>query len=219
MEGLTLPGRTVWISPATNPKRKLRYTWEMVDVDGVMVGANTAMPNRLAGELLRRRLLPGLDDWTALEPEKKINARSRTDFLLTTPGGAHFVEVKNCHLVYPDRRGYFPDSVSARAARHMEELRQLVKEGHRATVLFTGQRADTGAIRPSDAHDPEYARAAREAAKAGVHFRALRIRPTPEALVVEKEIPVELEPYDLAGPRRWREQYRAEAPAWQSPAS
>lgn len=217
MEGLTLPGRTVWISPAGNPKRKLRYTWEMVEVNGVMVGANTAMPNRIVGELIARRLLPGLDDWSAFQPERKINATSRTDFLLTTPAGLHYVEVKNCHLVYPDGRGYFPDSVSARAVKHMEELRHLASEGHRATVIFTGQREDTQAIRPSDAHDPEYARAARAAAKAGVAFRALRIRPTPDALVVEKEIPVEIEPYALDAPRHWREQYRAEAPAWQRP--
>lgn len=214
MEGLTLPGRRVFISPANNPKRKLRYTWEIVEVDDVMVGANTAIPNTLVGAMLRDRVLPGLDDWTELVPERKVGEKSRTDFWLKTPKGEHFIEVKNCHLVYPDGHGYFPDSVSARAAKHMGELAELASKGHQCTVIFTGQRADTRAIRPSDAHDPDYAAAARLAARAGVDFRALRIRPTERELVVECEIPVDLEPYDLTDPRRWREELRAEAPGW-----
>lgn len=214
MEGLTLPGRTVYLSPADNPKRKLPYTWELVKVGKIMVGANTAIPNVLVGAMIRERVLPGLDDWSELVPEKRVGEKSRTDFWLQTPAGEHYVEVKNCHLVYPDRRGYFPDSVSARAAKHMGELAHLAGQGHRCTVLFTGQRADTEAIRPSDAHDPEYAVAARKAAEAGVVFRALRIRPTPKALVVEEEIPVELAPYDLAAPIKWREELRGEAPGW-----
>jgi sugar fermentation stimulation protein A len=215
MEGLTGRGSVVWLSPAPAGRaRRLAWTWEISEKDGVMVGTNTAQPNRIVGELLARRILPGLDDWQSMVAERRLDAHNRVDFWLEGAGRQTFIEVKNCHLVYPDGRGYFPDSVSTRAARHMGELAGLVAAGHRAVVIFTAQRADTVAMRPSDAHDPEYAAAARAAAAAGVEFRAVRIRPTPAALEVIDEIPVELEPYDVAAPADWRVEGRGTGPAW-----
>ena len=116
----------------------------------------------------------------------------------------HFVEVKNCHLLYPDGRGYFPDSVSARATHHLEGLIDAVKDGAAATVLFTIQRPDVRAIRPSILHDPAFAAAARAAGAAGVRFRAVTIRPTLRAYEVLREIPVELREYGTAEHERWR---------------
>lgn len=204
MEGLVRPGVRCWVwAVPPDSKRKLRYTWELVEEDGMIVGANTVAPNRLVGELLAARVLPGLRRFKSLRAEVAYGERSRVDFLLdgATP---HFVEVKNCHLVYPDKRGYFPDSVSARAAHHLEVLAEQLEGRAKATVLFTIQRPDAEAIRPSDLHDPTFAAAARTAAEAGVRFRAVVIRPTLEAYEFLREIPVDQRPYDTEPHEGWR---------------
>ena len=204
MEGQVRPGVRCWITKVPpDSKRKLRYTWELVEEDGMIVGANTTAPNRVVAAVLAARVLPGLRRFTALRAEVSYAERSRVDFVLdgATP---HYIEVKNSHLRYADGRGYFPDSVSARATHHLEALAGVVEGGAKATVLFTIQRPDVRAIRPSILHDPEFAAAARAAADAGVRFRALTIRPTLEAYEVMREIPVDLRVYDTREHERWR---------------
>jgi sugar fermentation stimulation protein A len=204
MEGQVRPGVRVWVSKVTaESKRKLRYTWELVEEDGLIVGANTVAPNRIVGELLAARVLPGLRRFRELRREVVHTAGARVDFVLEGKV-PHLVEVKNCHLVYPDGRGYFPDSVSVRAAHHMETLAEAVQGGAAATVLFTIQRPDVSAIRPSDLHDPTFAAAARAAGEVGVKFRAVTIRPTLRAYEVVREIPVDLREYETDEHERWR---------------
>lgn len=203
MEGLVRPGATVWLSEVdADSKRKLRYTWELIEVDGGLVGANTLVSNRIVRALLETKPRGLAHD--ELRAEYPYGEGSRVDFWLRRGQKEHFVEVKNCHLVYPDGRGYFPDSRSERAARHLAELSQVVRAGHRATVLFTVQRPDVRAVRPSDVHDPAFAAAARAALAAGVHFRAVRIRPTLSGYTVEGAIPVDLRPYPTRRIEGWR---------------
>lgn len=209
MEGLLRPGLPVWVSRVPRQSaRKLRWTWELADDDGVLVGTNTILPNRIVKQLLLQRVLPGLSGWKEIASERAYGnaSRSRVDFWLRLPGGEVFLEVKNCHLVYPDRRAYFPDAPSERAARHLDELAAVARAGHRALVLFTVQRADARALRPSDLHDPRFAAAARRAAAAGVRFRALSIRPTLAGFHVERFIPVDLTPYSTRRIARWRDE-------------
>ncbi|PRP90073.1 Sugar fermentation stimulation protein A [Enhygromyxa salina] len=204
MEGQVRPGARAWLTKAPPAsKRKLRYTWELVEEDGIIVGANTVAPNRVVAELLAARVLPGLRRFRGLRREVAYGERSRVDFVLdgATP---HYIEVKNTHLRYPDARGYFPDSVSARATHHLEALSEVVASGAKATVLFTTQRPDVRAIRPSILHDPEFAAAARAAHAEGVRFRAVTIRPTLAAFEVLREIPVDLKIYETDEHERWR---------------
>ena len=206
MEGQVRPDARVWVSRAPEgSKRKLLYTWELVEEDDQLVGVNTVAPNRIVAALLAARALPGLRRFRELRSEVAYGSAGnhRIDFLLAgaTP---HYVEVKNCHLVYPDGHGYFPDSVSARASAHLAALAEVVTLGARATVLFTIQRPDVRAIRPSDLHDPTFAAAARAAGDAGVGFRAVTIRPTLSAYELVAEIPVDLRPYPTREHARWR---------------
>src|SRR5262249_52712928 len=152
-------------------------------------GANTVVPNLIVRRLLEGRLLSPFRAHSELVPERRFGERSRVDFWLRQRGVEHYIEVKNCHLVYEDRRGYFPDSVSERAAHHMAELSAVCRAGHRATVLMVVQRTDAVAVRPSDAHDPTFAAAARAAAEAGVRFLGLKVRPTLKALEVLGTMP------------------------------
>jgi sugar fermentation stimulation protein A len=197
MEGMVIPGAPVMVSEVDpDSKRKLRYTLELLRVGRDWVGANTVMANRIVEALLRQRVLDGLKRYSELRREHRYGAGSRADFWMRRGQTQTFIEVKNCHLVYPDGRGYFPDSVSARASRHLSELVQVVRAGHGALVLLLVQHPRAKAVRPSDLHDPAFAEAARAARKVGVRFRAICVRPTPAAFTVEGEIPVDLAPYD-----------------------
>ena len=216
MEGLVRPGARVWVCAAAGAARKLAYTWCATEIDGVRVGVDTVLPNRLVKAMLEARALPRLGPYETVRPEYPHVAGSRVDFRLTAPGVVHDLEVKNCHLVYPDRRAYFPDSVSTRATKHLQALIKERRRGVEATVLYVVQRADARSVRPSDVHDPDFGRAARKAAAAGVKFRALRATPTDEGLRVLGTIPVDLAEYGLARPELWRASLRPHS-GWERP--
>jgi sugar fermentation stimulation protein A len=204
MEGMLRPGARVWLSPAPEGRaRKLAFTWELVELDGTLLGANTSMANRLVRALLVARRLAGFRRYSELRPEYRYGERSRVDFWVRSGTRQHFVEVKNCHLVHPDGVGYFPDAPSERAVRHLRELALEVARGHQATVVFSVLRRGARRVRPSDFHDPTFASAAREAARAGVRFRALEIRPTLRDYVIERELPVDLRPYSTERVALW----------------
>lgn len=206
MEGLVHPGARALLSQAEpGSKRKLRYTLEMLEIDGLWIGANTVIPNFLAETLVRARLVPGLKRYRSLRREVKYGENSRIDLLLETGSCHHYVEVKNCHLVYPDGGAYFPDSVSERAAGHLRELTGCVQRGDKATVLFTVQRRDGLVVRPSDLHDPAFAEEARRAGDAGVRFTAVMLEPTREGFRFGGILPVDLKVYDPQPLSEYRE--------------
>ncbi|MEM9182891.1 MAG: DNA/RNA nuclease SfsA [Pseudomonadota bacterium] len=210
MEGLVRPGTTAWISAAPpNSKRKLKWTLELLELNGRYVGANTVVPNRIAESLVRARLIPGLKRWRELRREVPYGDGSRIDLMLSSGRSEHLVEVKNCHLVYPDHRAYFPDSVSERAAKHLRELAEQTSLGRRATVLFVLQRTDGKSLRPSRLHDPAFAEAATAAAAAGVRFRAAQIDPTPAGYHFIGMIPVDLKDYDPTDVEPYRDALKA----------
>ena len=216
MEGLVRPGARVWVCAASNPSRKLAFTWCAMEIDGVRIGVDTILPNRLVRAMLEAHAIPRMGPYETVRPEYPHVAGSRVDFRLAAPGLVHDVEVKNCHLVYPDRRAYFPDSVSLRATKHLLALIKERRRGIEATVLFVVQRGDAQCVRPSDVHDPDFGATARKAAAAGVKFRALRSTPTDAGLQVLGTLPVDLAEYGLARPARWREALRPES-GWERP--
>lgn len=142
MLGLLNPGARVWLSPANNPLRKLPYTWEMVESDGVMVGVNTSNPNKLVFEAIEQKLLPAFAAYTSAKREVKYGKNSRIDiFLQGTELPNCYIEVKNVHL----KRGdliEFPDAVTERGAKHLEEMMDMVTQGHRAAMVYVIQRED-----------------------------------------------------------------------------
>ena len=143
MLGLKEPGSRVWLSKSDNPKRKLKYSWEILEADGALVGINTAHPNKLVEEALRAGRIPQLADFHSLRREVKYGRNSRVDILLEdAAGGRLYVEVKNVHLMRQPGFAEFPDSVTARGAKHLAELADMVEEGHRAAMVFLVQRPD-----------------------------------------------------------------------------
>ena len=143
MLGLHEPGSRVWLSPARNPARKLKFTWELVQADGTLVGINTAHPNALAAEAIAAGTVAELGGYADPRREVKYGRNSRIDLLLSSDHRPDcYMEIKNVHLLRREGLAEFPDSVTARGAKHLEELSAMVAAGHRAVMFYLVQRDD-----------------------------------------------------------------------------
>ncbi|MGL4439208.1 MAG: DNA/RNA nuclease SfsA [Bosea sp. (in: a-proteobacteria)] len=145
MMGLSAPGSRVWLSVSVDPKRKLKHSWKLIEVDfgwsgPQLVSIDTGHPNPLAEEAIRADVITELMGYSSLRREVKYGKNSRIDLLLTEPGRPDaFVEVKNVHLMRHPGLVEFPDSVTSRGAKHLEELGDMVDAGHRSVMLFVVQ--------------------------------------------------------------------------------
>lgn len=192
MLGCCTPGSRVWLSQSDAPTRKYRHTWEMVEVDGIRIGINTGLPNKLVREAIVNGVMVELAGYATLRGEVPFGAeRSRIDLLLQGEGRADcYVEVKNVTAAVTDSVALFPDAVSARGAKHLRELMRLKAAGLRAVLVYCVQRGDVDEVRPADAIDPLYGRTLREAIGAGVEVLAYRALVTPEEVVLREKIGV-----------------------------
>lgn len=166
--GLLAANAPVWLSPATNPERKLKYTWEMVESEGVKVGVNTSHPNNLVAEAIKDDVIPELKGYNKMRREVKYGQNSRIDLLLEDGSQPPcYVEVKNVHL---RRQGQaeFPDAVTERGAKHLREMAELVQQGLRAAMVYVVQRDDCDVFDFARDIDPVYAQTAGLAFAAGV---------------------------------------------------
>lgn len=170
MLGLAEPGMRVWLEPNDDPKKKLKYGWRLVELaDGHLAGIDTAVPNRVVREALEARRVPGLDAYDSVRAEVRYGRESRVDFLLSGQGMPDlYVEVKNAHLRRVDDLAEFPDCVTARGARHLDELSDMVAAGHRALMLYLVQRTDCARFALARDLDPAYGEAFDRARRAGV---------------------------------------------------
>ncbi len=197
MTGLNMPGLTAFLSISDNPKRKLKYSLELLRVDGGLVGINTSHPNGIVAEAISAGAVPELTGYPDLRREVKYGVNSRVDILLEGDGRpACYVEVKNVHLRRPERSypsaAEFPDSVTARGAKHLVELSEMVAQGARAVMVYLVQRSDCDHFRIAGDIDPAYRDGLNRAVAAGVETICLACRITTEAIEVEKPLPVVL---------------------------
>lgn len=189
MLGLREPGARVFLSLSDNPARKLKYSWEIVEADGALVGINTAHPNGLVEEALTARLIPELAGFSGLRREVKYGRNSRIDILLEgSDGRPVYVEVKNVHLMRQAGLAEFPDSVTARGAKHLVEMGDMVAEGARAAMVYLVQRPDCDRLSFAADIDPAYAAAFLAAKARGVEAYAIGCRVTPEEIVAERPV-------------------------------
>nr|WP_321403595.1 DNA/RNA nuclease SfsA [uncultured Desulfobacter sp.] len=170
MKGCAQPGAEAWISQSTNPKRKLKYTWELTRIDGTFIGINTLVPNRLVKASVENDLIPELLGYSQVRSEVKTSDHTRLDLVLEETNGRQcFVEIKNCTLV-ENRVARFPDAVTTRGQKHIQELLDLASKGHRAVLFFLVQRTDADAFTPAADIDPEYAKKLMQARVKGVEI-------------------------------------------------
>lgn len=184
MRGLTAPGSAIWLSEHDTPTRKYRHMLEIVEANGTLVGINTGLPNRIAEEAIALGMVSDLHSYEALRREQRYGRNSRIDILLSDPAkGLAYVEVKNVHYSRTEGLAEFPDSPTARGAKHLDELGDMVEAGHRAIMLYLVQRNDCDALRICRELDPVYARAFERAAARGVEAYAVRCAISPSGIV------------------------------------
>jgi sugar fermentation stimulation protein A len=209
MLGLTAPGTRVWLSISDSPTRKYRHTWEMLEVDlgkGTrLVGINTGHPNRLVADAVAASRIEPLAGYAKLRREVKYGRNSRIDILLEDERkGSCYVEIKNVHMMRRLGLAEFPDCVTARGVKHLAEMTDMVRAGHRAVMVFLAQRADATRLALADDLDPTYAAAFDAASAAGVEAIALRCRLSAEEVVVDRQIPIVARRSSLARARNDR---------------
>ena len=195
MIGLATPGSRVWLSKSSNVKRKLPYSWELVEVDlgagPELIGINTAHPNLLVAEAIAANAIPELAGYATHRREVKYGKNSRIDFLLETPSRPPcYVEVKNVHLMRHAGLAEFPDSVTARGAKHLDELAAVAVAGARAVMLFLIQIGSAARFALARDIDPASAAAFDRARAAGVEAIAYRCVIEHAAIALAGPVPI-----------------------------
>ena len=195
MTGLDRPYSRVWLSNSKNPMRKLPYSWELVEVDfgsgPEPVGVNTFQPNMLVADVLEAGLIPELRDYPSIRREVKFGTNSRVDFLLEDPKRPPcYLEVKNVHLMRQLRLAEFPDCVTDRGAKHLDELVAVVAAGGRAVQLFVIQISSADRFSVAGDIDPTYAAAFDRARARGVEMLAWRCAVSIEGIEIAAPVPV-----------------------------
>jgi sugar fermentation stimulation protein A len=186
------PGRPVYLSYHDNPKRKLKYTWELIEMPTSMVGINTLIPNRLVAESIEAGMVPDFYGYDNVVREVKTSDNTRLDILLSSENGNRcYVEIKNCTLV-KDGMACFPDAVTSRGLKHLVELSSLVSKGFRCVIFYVIQRMDAKIFQPADHIDPAYGRELRQALEHGVEILVYDTRIDLKTIRLNCKIPYKL---------------------------
>lgn len=187
-------GAEVYLTPVNDPKRKTRFTWEMIKINGNWVGINTGNPNKLAFDAISAGTIPELAGYTNVKREVKFGD-SRFDVFAKNEKEQCFVEVKNVSLK-EGKYALFPDSVTTRGQKHLRTLMKVKSKGIRAVMLYVVQRSDVDVFAPAAEIDVEYAKTLKNAVTAGVEVIVMQARVTPHKIELVKRLPFEIEQRD-----------------------
>jgi len=193
MMGLKEAGSRVWLSISDNPKRKLKYSWELLEVDlgrgPHLVGINTNHPNAIVAEAIKQGRIPELTGYGSLRREVKYGKNSRIDILLEQDGRPDcYVEIKNVHLMREAGFAEFPDSITARGKKHLNELAAYAQQGYRCIMFYLIQRTDAETFSLARDIDLDYALTFDKAMQSGVEAYAYSCTITPEGVDINAPI-------------------------------
>ncbi|WP_375722532.1 DNA/RNA nuclease SfsA [Arcobacter sp. KX21116] len=180
------PNCDVWVTFHDNPKRKLKYTLELTKMHDILICTNTGVANKIAIEAIRNGTIKELQGYSSLTPEQKYGINSRIDILLENEKVKCYVEVKSVSLKINDSLA-FPDAVTTRGKKHLDELVSMVKEGHRAVMLYVIQRTDNLPFTIAKEIDPKYNEALKEAMNSGVEVLVYQSDITLEEINLKKK--------------------------------
>jgi sugar fermentation stimulation protein A len=185
-------GAKVWISESFNPKRKLKYTWEIIEVNGFKVGINTSLPNYIVEEAINLNKIPELINYETLKKEVKYGANSRIDILLSSKTKPDcYVEVKNVSMKRNNSRVgrvEFPDAITKRGTKHLLELSNMSKLGFRSVMFFLIQREDCNIFSIANDIDPEYKETLEKAINSGVEVLCYKCKLTSKNIDITSPI-------------------------------
>ena len=156
MHGLLKKGNKVWITKSNNPNRKLKYTLQIIEVNKKKVGVNTHLANKIVLNALQNNLVKEFDTKIEIRPETKFGFNTRFDFLVTKDSFKAFIEVKNVTLSRVNNLAEFPDAVTSRGLKHINELVKASKKGYKIFILYLIQREDCKIFKIAKDIDPEY---------------------------------------------------------------
>jgi len=192
MKACAEPGQPVYLSSHDNPKRKLKYTWEIIEMPTSLVGVNTLVPNRLVKASIEQGAIKELKGYDTVKSEINTGKGSRLDLVLTKENKTPcFVEIKNCTLV-ADGIASFPDAVTARGLKHLVELQRLARQGNRSVIFYLVQRMDAKIFTPADTIDPVYGKELRRAKKNRVDILVYDVIIDLKKIVIGNRLPFKL---------------------------
>ena len=194
MMNLLQPDAEVWLSLASNPNRKLKYTWEMIRYEDTLIGLNTSLPNKIVEDAIQQDLVVEFTEYDSLKREVKYGENSRIDILLQSSNLPDcYLEVKSVTLKRPENGNNlaeFPDSVTVRGKKHLHELSGQVANGNRAAMFYLVQREDCNRLSIAGDIDPNYANAFIAARKAGVEMLCYGCSISPEAIKIRRKLEI-----------------------------
>jgi len=191
MMGLATAGTTVWLEPNNDPKKKLKYGWRLVEYKNQMICIDTSIANIVIKEALEKKEIPELS-YQGFKPEVKYSDNSRIDFLLTSPSQQTYLEIKSVTLMREKGLAEFPDSITKRGSKHLEDLSKMVTSGHKAVLLFLCMRNDVDRVRIAADLDSIYSASIKAALKSGVQLICYDTQVTRFGVRLGKPIVVEI---------------------------
>ena len=194
MMGMKDEGIKVWLEPNDDPKKKLKFGWRLIEHEnGHFTGVDTSVPNRALRTALENGEIEGLSAYKTVRPEVKYGENSRIDFLLTQDGLPDaYVEVKSVTLNREPQLAEFPDSVTTRGAKHLNELANMVTLGHRAVMLYLVQRTDCTRFSLAQDIDPKYHAAYIAARAAGVETLCIGTHISPDEITIAEPLKIDI---------------------------
>jgi len=194
MKGVSSPSAKVWLSTSDNPKRKLKHSWELLQVDDALVGINTMRPNGIVEEAILGDKISELAGYATLRREVKYGKNSRIDILLEDGADNRpcYVEIKNVTLSPSPPLAEFPDSITERGRKHLVELGDMVEQGSRAVMIYLVQRTDCDRFSLAREIDPKYAETLDSAMKRGVEVLVYGCDISPKFITVSNALTLEL---------------------------
>ena len=188
MKGLLKEGNKVWLSKSNNPDRKLKYTLQIIEDNNSKVGVNTHLTNKIILDALKNNLIKEFDKNITIKPEVKFGDNTRFDFLITKKNYKAFVEVKNVTLMRKPKIAEFPDAITSRGAKHIEELIKASKKGYEIYIAFIIQREDCNQFTIASDIDPEYSKLLSKAVKKKLNILCYDCKFSSKGIKLNKKI-------------------------------
>ena len=188
MMGLLKLSNPVWFTQSNDPKRKLKYTLQMIGINEKLVGVNTHLTNKIVLEALEKKKIKSLIDFTNIKSEAKFSDNTRFDFLISNNKEKCFLEVKNVTLVRQNNIAEFPDAITSRGTKHLRELINAKKKGYKSCMLYLIQREDCKSLKIAKDIDEEYKNTFDTALKSGVKILCYDCKLNNEEIRINNQI-------------------------------
>ena len=188
MMGLLEKGNKVWLSKSDNPKRKLKYTLQVIESNGSKVGVNTHLTNKIALDAIYKSKIQNFKNYDFVKQEIKFGNNTRFDLLLTKKNKKIFIEVKNVTLSRQKGIAEFPDAITSRGQKHIQELLNANKQGYNIYLLFVIQRDDCNKLKIAKDIDPKYCELLTKAVKKNLNILCYDCKFSPKGIKLNRKV-------------------------------